>query len=131
MFVASARPTPGVPCLSCSKEPSLNLLEMLLLMPPSKPKEHTASSWAACCPPAPPGPSLQSCIPAVQPQPVQVPRVVPSQVQDLAFAFVKFETVAPCPSLQPVEVLLKGSTTLWWTIHSSQPCAGISIPLTF
>jgi len=53
---------------------------------PSWQPGHTAGSWSTCHPPAFPGPSLQSCSPAGQPQPVLVHGVVPPQVQAPALA---------------------------------------------
>lgn len=63
----------------------LNLLTMLLLTQLStwKLPRHIADSCSVC---RPSGPSLQSCFPAGQAQPVLVHRVVPPQGQDLTFA---------------------------------------------
>jgi len=46
--------------------------------------------------------------------------VVPPQVQDPAFAFVEPHQVPLCPTLQPVQVMLNGSTAFWYTQNSSQ-----------
>jgi len=64
--------------------------------------------------PSTPSPSPQSCSPAGQPQPVLVPGVVPPQVQDPALAFVEPHQVPLCPTFQPVQVSLNGSTGRWW-----------------
>ena len=71
------------------------------------------------CPPALPGPSLQSCFPAGQPKPVLLHGVMPPRVQDHILAL---HDVPLRPTLQPVQVLLNGSTALWCTSHSSQFC---------
>ena len=44
---------------------------------PPLPQRHTAGTWSACCPPGPPGPSLQSCFPDGRPHPVWVCGVIP------------------------------------------------------
>ncbi|KAJ7398184.1 Transient receptor potential cation channel subfamily M member 5 [Pitangus sulphuratus] len=82
----------------------------------------TAGSRAACRPPGPPGSCPQSCFQQVSPQPLLVPGVILSQVQDPALAFAAFQTVLLCLSLQPVKVLLKGCTALLGISHSSQLC---------
>jgi len=46
--------------------------------------------------------------------------VVPAQVQDPAFAFVEPHQVPLCPTFQPVEVTLNGSTAFWCIYHTSQ-----------
>jgi len=48
--------------------------------------------------PSTPSPSLQSCSPAAQPQPVLVPGVVPPQVQDPALALAEPHQVPLCPT---------------------------------
>ncbi|KAJ7400839.1 hypothetical protein BTVI_101645 [Pitangus sulphuratus] len=65
---------------------------------------------------------LRTASQQVSPQPVQVPRATHFQVQDPAFAFVEFQTVLLCPSLQPVNFLLKGCTALWGIDHFSHLC---------
>ncbi|GAB0186707.1 ectonucleotide pyrophosphatase/phosphodiesterase family member 3 [Grus japonensis] len=49
-----------------------------------------------------------------------VPGVVPPQVQDFALPLVGLHEVPVNPFLQPVEVPLDGSMTLWHISHSSQ-----------
>jgi len=46
--------------------------------------------------------------------------VVPPQVQDPAFGFVEPHQVPLCPTFQPVEVMLNGSTAFWCIYHTSQ-----------
>lgn len=58
----------------------------------------------------------------VMSQPVLILVVIPSQVQDSILAFVKPYLISCCPSLQPVQVLLNGSTTFWCVGHSLQFC---------
>jgi len=48
--------------------------------------------------------------------------VVPPQVQDPALALVELHQVPLFPALQPVWVLLNGSTAFWCIHHSSQFC---------
>jgi len=67
-------------------------------------------------------PLHRAALQQVSPEPVLVHGVVPSQVQDLALALVEFHQVPLRPTLQPVQVLLNGSTALWCTSHSSQFC---------
>ncbi|RMC07043.1 hypothetical protein DUI87_16496 [Hirundo rustica rustica] len=81
---------------------------------------HTAGSWTACGPPGSQGPFLQRCFPADQPPAYAGAWSYSSSEQDPAFAFVELQAVLLCPSLQPVEVLLKGCTALWDIGHSSQ-----------
>jgi len=38
---------------------------------------------------------------------------VPPQVQDPAFAFVEPHQVPLCPTFQPIQVTLNGSTAFW------------------
>ncbi|XP_054052745.1 uncharacterized protein LOC128907644 [Rissa tridactyla] len=66
---------------------------------PSWPPGHMAGSWATCCPPGLPGPSLQSCSAAGQPQPVLVRGVVPPQGQDPTLARVELHRVPLHPTL--------------------------------
>jgi len=73
-----------------------------------------------CHPPALLGPSPQSCSPAVPPQSVLVHGVVPPQVQDPALALVEIHQIPLCPTLQPVQVTLNGSTACRCIHHSSQ-----------
>jgi len=47
-------------------------------------------------------------------------RVVPPQVQDPAFSFVESHQVPLCPTLQPVQVTLNGSTAFWCIYHTYQ-----------
>lgn len=54
------------------------------------------------------------------PQYVLLHGVVPSQVQDFAVLLVELHEVLISPFLQPVEVYLYGSMTLWHSNHSSQ-----------
>ena len=54
------------------------------------------------------------------PQQVRVPEVVPPQ--DFALPLVELHEVPASPFLQPVEVPLDGSTTLWPISQSSQFC---------
>ncbi|KAK4818982.1 LOW QUALITY PROTEIN: hypothetical protein QYF61_022649 [Mycteria americana] len=71
----------------------------------------------------PPGPQVLSCQAAFQlssPQNILVHGVVPPQVQDLALLLVEVHEVPVSPFLQPVEVPLDGSMTLWCISHSSQ-----------
>ena len=56
------------------------------------------------------------------PQPVPIPVVIPSQVQDFTLAFVKPRLVYCCPALQSVQVLLNGSTAFKCVSHSLQFC---------
>lgn len=58
----------------------------------------------------------------VSPQPVLVHGAVPSQMLNPALAFVEFQKVPLCPSLQPVQILLDGSTALQGIGYSSQFC---------
>jgi len=53
------------------------------------------------------------------PEDVQMPEIVPSQVQDFAFSLVELREVPVSPFLQPVKVILNGSTTLWCISHFS------------
>jgi len=53
---------------------------------------------------------------------VLVHGVVPPQVQDPALALAEFHQVLLCPTLQPVQVSLDGSTAFWCIHHSSQFC---------
>ena len=55
-------------------------------------------------------------------QHMQMPVVVPSQVQDFALAPVKHHEVPVGPFLQPVEVPLDDSTAPWPISHFSQFC---------
>lgn len=48
--------------------------------------------------------------------------VIPPWVQDFALPFVELQEVPVCPSLQPAQVPLVGSTNLWHNSHSSQLC---------
>ena len=48
--------------------------------------------------------------------------VVPPQVQDPAFALVELHQVPLCPTLQPVQVSLNGSTAFWTISQSPQFC---------
>jgi len=41
-------------------------------------------------------------------------------VQDPAFAFVEPHQVPLCPTFQPIQVTLNGSTAFWCIYHSSQ-----------
>jgi len=43
-------------------------------------------------------------------------------VQDPALALVEFHQVPLCPTLQPVQVSVNGSTACWCIHHSSQFC---------
>ncbi|KAK4831783.1 hypothetical protein QYF61_019096, partial [Mycteria americana] len=54
------------------------------------------------------------------PQHLRVHGVVPPQVQDFALPLVELHEVPASPFLQPVQVPLDGSTTLWCISHSSQ-----------
>lgn len=54
-----------------------------------------------------------------QPLTCMVYAFIPLQVQDPAKAFVVFQEVCFCSSLQPVEILLNGSTALCAISHSS------------
>ena len=80
---------------------------------------HTAGSWLTCCPPGHPGPSPQSCSPA-GPRQALMYGVIPPQVQDPAFAFVEPHQVSLCPSFQPIQVRLNGSTAFRCIYHTSQ-----------
>jgi len=48
--------------------------------------------------------------------------VIPPHVMDPTLALVEPHQVSSCPTLQPVQVLLNGSTAFWCAIHSSQLC---------
>lgn len=56
----------------------------------------------------------------VGPQHVLEREIVPLQVKDFALQFVELCKVPACPLLQPVQVPLDSSTTLWFTGQSSQ-----------
>ncbi|PKU46224.1 hypothetical protein llap_3448 [Limosa lapponica baueri] len=56
----------------------------------------------------------------VSPQPVLVQEVIPPQVQHPRLALVEFHQVPLCPTLQPVQVSLYGSTAFSCVSHSSQ-----------
>lgn len=56
---------------------------------------------------------LRAASQQVKPQLILMHAVIPPQVQDLAFVFVEFQNFMLCPFLQPVKILLNGSTTLW------------------
>jgi len=49
-----------------------------------------------------------------------MPGVVSPHVQDPAFGFVEPHQVPLCPTFQPVQVTLNGSTACWCIYHSSQ-----------
>lgn len=53
---------------------------------------------------------------------VLVPAVVPSQVQDSSFSLTELHGVPVGSFLQPVEVTLNGSMTLWCTSHFFHSC---------
>lgn len=55
-------------------------------------------------------------------QPVLVLGIIILQVQDPVFAFVEFQMLPLCPSLQPLKLPLKGYTALCGIGHSSQVC---------
>lgn len=59
---------------------------------------------------------------AVGPLPVLVPGIIPSQVQNLALLVVELREVPLSQLLQPVQVPLDGSTSIWCMSHSSQFC---------
>ena len=48
--------------------------------------------------------------------------IIPPQVQDSTLAVVEPHQVPLCPTLQPVQVSLNGSTAFWCVSHSSQLC---------
>lgn len=54
------------------------------------------------------------------PQHIQLPRFIPSQMQEFIFPSVELRKIRLSPFIQPVKVPLKGSTTLWCVSHSSQ-----------
>lgn len=54
--------------------------------------------------------------------PALMHKAIPTQVQDLVLWFVDLHQICAGPSLQPVEVSLNGSTTVWCLSHSSQVC---------
>ncbi|XP_052520385.1 uncharacterized protein LOC128071565 isoform X3 [Tympanuchus pallidicinctus] len=56
----------------------------------------------------------------VIPQPVLVHAIIPPQMQDSTLAFVKPHPVFFCPALQPIQVLLNGSTAFRCVNQSSQ-----------
>lgn len=56
--------------------------------------------------------SSQSCFPAGLAPACADAWVTPPQVQDPAFVFAEFQNFMFCPFLQPVRILLNGSTTL-------------------
>ena len=58
----------------------------------------------------------------VSPEPVLMHGVIPPQVQDLALALVELHWFPLCPTLQPVQISLKGSTAFQCISHSSQFC---------
>ena len=58
----------------------------------------------------------------VIPLPVLVHAVVPPQARDSTLVFVKPHLVPLCSTLQPVQVLLNGSTAFWCVSHFSQLC---------
>jgi len=78
---------------------------------PSWQQGHTAGLWSTCHRPA----ASQQ----VSPTPVLVHGVIPPQVQDPALALVELHEVPLCPALQPVQVLLNGSTAFWFISHFS------------
>jgi len=51
-----------------------------------------------------------------------MPGVVPPQVQDPALALIELHEVPLCPTLQPVQVSLNGSTACQCIQHTSQFC---------
>ncbi|KAK4833070.1 hypothetical protein QYF61_027732 [Mycteria americana] len=70
-------------------------------------------------------PQVLLCKTALQlgdPQHVLDHGAVPSLVQDFALLLVEFREVSVIPFLQPVEVLLDGSMTLWCISCSAQFC---------
>lgn len=66
--------------------------------------------------------TLRAAFQEVSSQPVQVPGIIPPQVQDPAFAFVEFLELPLHTILQAVQVSLDVSTGLWG--HSSWFCNG-------
>lgn len=104
----------------------LNLLAVLLLIQLStwKLPGHIADS---CSVGGPSDPSLQSCFPASQPQPVH--GVVPPKVQDMTFAFAELHKVPVKPFLQPLQLPLNGRPALQFGNHSYQAnCVFVLIP---
>ena len=91
-------------CLVKGKNHSLVML--FLMQPrccwPPLPQGHIAGSWSTCCPLGPSGPFLQSCFPFYLPPDCAVYEVLPFQLQDFAFPFVKFHDIPVSPFLQPV-----------------------------
>ena len=63
------------------------------------------------------------------PRDVLVPEVVPPQVQDFAFSRVELHEVPVIPFLQPAEVTLNGSMTLWCLSATSSSFVSLAKPL--
>lgn len=55
-------------------------------------------------------------------QPVMVQRIIPPQVQDVAFLWVAVHEVLLCPVVQPAEFLWNSCTPIWCIEHSSPFC---------
>ena len=70
----------------------------------------------------PPGPSLKSSCPASQPPACIGAGIIPPLIQEFTFHLVELLEVPVNPFVQPAEVPLDGSTTLWCISHFSQFC---------
>ena len=115
-------------CLARAKQKrrmaSPDLLTMFFLMQPKRPLcgEGTLLAYVQLVHQDHQGLFCKAAFQPFGPQPILVHEVIPLQVQDFVFSFDGLHEIPVSPFLQPVEVPLDGSMTLWCISRSSQFC---------